>query len=106
MPKEEERLFENYVVKAGDTVYSIAKMYDVNPNTLLTLNGLNKDDYIYPNQEIIVPLRDVNIYITKEGDTVDSIINKLGVDANTLNNQNKRIFVIEDQLIINKKEQK
>ena len=106
VPKEEERLFENYIVKSGDTIYSIAKMYDVNPNTLLMLNGLNKDDYIYPNQEITVPLRDVTIYITKEGDTVDFIISNLGIDANTLNNQNKRIFVMEDQLIINKKEQK
>ncbi len=106
VPKEEERLFENYMVKSGDTIYSIAKMYDVNPNTLLMLNGLKKDDYIYPNQEITVPLRDVTVYITKDGDTVDSIIVNLGIDANTLNNQNKRIFVMEDQLIINKKEQK
>ena len=27
------------------------------------LNGLNKSDYIYPNQEIIVPLQGVNIYV-------------------------------------------
>ena len=36
--------------------------------------------------------------------SIDGIINNLGIDANTLNKQNKRIFVMEDQLIVNKKE--
>ncbi len=104
VPKETDRVFENYKVKTGDTIYSIARTYNVDPDTLLMLNGLNKNDYIYPNQEIIVPLKGVTIYVTRSGDTIDGIINNLGIDANTLNNQNKRIFVMEDQLIINKKE--
>ena len=104
VPKDNEKVFENYKVKAGDSIYSIARMYNVYPDTLLMLNGLNKNDYIYPNQEVIVPLKGVNVYITKQGDTIDGIINNLGIDANTLNSQNKRIFVIEDQLIVNKKE--
>ena len=54
--------------------------------------------------KIIVPLKGVSIYVTREGDTIDAIINNLGIDANTLNTQNKRIFVMEDQLIVNKKE--
>ena len=104
VPNESQRVFENYRVKAGDSIYSIARAYNVDPDTLLMLNGLNKNDYIYPNQEITVPLKGVSIYVTKEGDTIDGIINNLGIDANTLNNQNKRIFVMEDQLIVNKKE--
>lgn len=103
IPKKTDNYFENYVVKAGDSIYSIARMYNTNPDTLLLLNGLNKDDYIYPNQEIIVPLSGVIVYITKEGDTIDYIINNLGVDANELNKQNKKIFVMPDQLIVNKK---
>ena len=104
VPKASDRVFENYKVKNGDTIYGIARMYGVDPETLLMLNGLNKSDYIYPNQEIIVPLKGVSIYVTREGDTIDAIINNLGIDANTLNSQNKRIFVMEDQLIVNKKE--
>lgn len=104
VPKPSDRVFENYKVKQGDSIYSIARMYNVDPETLLMLNGLNKSDYIYPNQEIIVPLQGVSIYVTREGDTIDAIINNLGIDANTLNRQNKRIFVMEDQLIVNKKE--
>lgn len=105
VPKQSEMVFENYKVKQGDSIYSIARAYNVDPDTLLLLNGLDKNEYIYPNQEIIVPLKDVSIYVTRSGDTIDGIINNLGIDANTLNKQNKRIFVMEDQLIINKKEE-
>ena len=103
IPKKTDNYFENYVVKQGDSIYSIARMYNANPDTLLLLNGLNKDDYIYPNQEIIVPLNGVMVYVTKEGDTIDYIINNLGIDADELNKQNKKIFVMPDQLIVNKK---
>ena len=105
VPNKNDMVFENYKVKQGDSIYSIARLYNVDPNTLLLLNGLNKNEYIYPNQEITVPLKGVSIYVTKQGDTIDGIINNLGIDANTLNKENKRIFVMEDQLIINKKEE-
>lgn len=104
VPKEENQLFQNYIVKRGDSIYSIAKAYNVDPSTLLLLNGLNKDDIIYPNQEITVPKNGVTIYVTREGDTVDGIINNLGIDANTFNRENERIFVVEDQLVMHKKE--
>ena len=104
VPKEESQLFETYVVKKGDSVYSIARTYNVDPSTLLLLNGLNKDDYIYPNQEIAVPKNGVVVYVTRDGDTIGGIINNLGIDAATLNKENQRIFVLEDQLIVHKKE--
>ena len=104
VPKEENQLFENYTVKRGDSIYSIAKTYNVDPSTLLLLNGLNKDDYIYPNQNITVPKNGVVVYVTRQGDTVGGIINNLGIDANTFNRENERIFVIEDQLLVHKKE--
>ena len=104
VPKEENQLFDTYMVKKGDSVYSIARAYSVDPATLLLLNGLNKDDIIYPNQEITVPKKGVVVYVTKEGDTIDFIINNLGIDVDTLNKENKRIFVLEDQLVVHKKE--
>ena len=105
VPKTSDRLFENYIVKPGDTIYSISRMYNIDPNTLLMLNGLNKNDYIYPNQEITVPLKGVSVYVTKENDTIGEIIRNLNTDANTLNKQNNKIYVLEDQLIVYKKEQ-
>ena len=44
------------------------------------------------------------VYVTKQGDTIDFITNNLGIDANTLNRENERIYVLEDQLIVHKKE--
>lgn len=104
VPKGDNQFFQTYIVKQGDSIYSIARSLGVDPDTVLLLNGLNKNDYIYPNQEITVPINDVAVYITREGDTVDAIINNLGIDANTFNRENERIFVVEDQLVVHKKE--
>ena len=104
VPKEENQLFEKYIVRKGDSVYSIARANNIDVSTLLLLNGLNKDDYIYPNQEIAIPKNDVMVYVTREGDTIDGIITNLGIDADTFNKENERIFVLGDQLIVHKKE--
>ncbi len=104
VPRESSQVFETYKVKQGDSIYSIARKYNVDPETLLLLNGLDKDQYIHPNQELTVPNPDVVVYVTKAGDTVDAIINNLGIDANTFNKENERIFVMEDQLVVHKKE--
>ena len=104
VPKEEIKTFQNYIVKRGDSIYSIARAYNIDPMTLLLINGLNKDDIIYPNQQIIIPKNDVVVYVTKAGDTINFITSNLGIDANTLNEENDRIFVVEDQLIVHKKE--
>ena len=104
VPRGSNAIFQMYTVKQGDSVYSIARSYGVDPEIILTLNGLNKNDYIYPNQELTIPTRDVVIYITKDGDTIDFITNNLGIDANTLVSENEKIFVIPDQLIVHKKE--
>ena len=104
VPKSGGEVFDVYTVQAGDNIYSIARNYNVDPNMLLVLNGLNKDDYIYPNQQITIPKDNIEVYITREGDTLNGIINNLGIDANTFANENGKIFVLEDQLVIHKKE--
>lgn len=103
VPKDNDEYFKLYRVQQGDSIYSISKLYSVDPSTLLMLNGLNKDDYIYPNQEITVPNDDIDIYITKSGDTINYIVSNLGISADELNKENEKVFVIEDQLIIHKK---
>ena len=104
VPKMENMYFQKYIVKTGDNVYSIARTFEVDPNTILLLNGLNKNDYIYPNQELTIPTNDIVLYITKEGDTLKFITNNLGIDSNTLNSENDKVFVVPDQLIVHKKE--
>lgn len=43
--------FTTYTVNSGDNLYAIARRYNINPTLLAALNGLNMDDYIYPNQK-------------------------------------------------------
>ena len=104
VPKEQNSVFQIYKVQKGDSIYSIARSYNIDPSTLLLINGLNKDDMIYPNQEITIPKSGIVVYVTRQGDTINGIINNLGIDVNTLNKENQRIFVVEDQLVVHKKE--
>lgn len=102
VPKSQNQIFDTYIVKQGDSIYSISREYNVNPDTLLLLNGLKKDEYIYPNQEIMIPANNISVYVTREGDTLSTILENFGVDANTLDDENDKIFLVEDQLIIHR----
>lgn len=86
--------YQKYIIKNGDTMYSIAKENNTDIDTLITLNGLNKNDYIYPNQEILVPNK--NIYIVKENDTIKEIVDKLNINVEKI----KDLYLIPDQTII------
>lgn len=101
VPVTDDR-FTTYIVKQGDTIYGIAREYGVDDDVLLKINGLNKEDYIYPNQEIIIPNKNYKFYVTTEGDTLESVIRNLNIDYNNLLGNNKEIFLTEDQLIIYK----
>lgn len=103
VPKNNSYLME-YIVKEGDTIYSIARKNNVNKDVLLSLNGLNEYDYIYPNQSILVPMDNVGIYVTKDEDTLSYVLNNLGISADKLLNDNEKIFLLPDQLIVYKKE--
>lgn len=86
-------------------MYQIAKKYDVDVDKLLKLNGIDKDEYIYPNEEILVPRKDVNFYITKEGDTLASAAEILETNPAALLFQNETIYLLPDQLLVYKKEE-
>lgn len=98
-----DTLFDKYIVKKGDTIYEVARKYNVDPNQLLKLNGLNQNDYIYPNGELIVPKRGTAFYVTGDGDTLNGVTQNLKTDADSLAKQNKTIYLMPDQLIVYKK---
>lgn len=102
VPKVSNDYFEYYTVEKGDTLYQIAKQYDVDVNLLSVLNGLNLYDYIYPNQTIVVPQRGVGIYITQQGDSINEITEGIGANINSLLNQNPKIYVMPEQIIVYK----
>ena len=95
----ESPFYDTYEIKNGDTLYEISKKYNVNTKLLAELNGLNLDDYIYPNQIIYVPKKNVSYYITKEGDTLSNISDIFGVTESEIINQNKTIYLSNGQMI-------
>lgn len=104
VPKTNRVPFDTYIVKRGDTIYGIARQYNLNPKNLLMINGLNENDYIYPNQELIVPKPGYGMYITDNGDTLNMISSKLDVGMEDIIDNNGTIYLTPEQLIIYKKE--
>ena len=94
--------FEVYTIEKGDNLYNIARKYNTDYNLLALLNGINVDDYIYPNTTILVPKRDVKYYITKDNDTLLLVNRLLGGNINKLLSQNNNIYLEEGQLIVYK----
>lgn len=94
--------FEMYNIQKGDSLYEIARRYNTDYNLLALLNGLNVNDYIYPNTTILVPKRNVKYYITKENDTINSVNKLLDSDINKLLKENNNIYLKEGQLIVYK----
>jgi LysM repeat protein len=61
-----------YVVRRGDTIYDIARMFGVSVNTIIWGNDL-KSSIIYENQTLIIlPVSGVR-HLVKEGDTLEGI---------------------------------
>ena len=92
-------IFATYTIKQRDSMYSIASRYNTNEDYLLKINGLDKNDYIYPNQQILVPKENVEIYITKENDTLKGVANNFRISIEELVNQNNEIYLKEEQLL-------
>lgn len=95
--------FDIYVVKKGDNLYSIADNYNISLNDLLNINGLDKENYIYPGQEVLVPKDNVNIFITKDNDTLRSASDNLGLNLEMMLEQNDNIYLLPEQLLVYRK---
>lgn len=91
-----------YIIKSGDTLYKIAREFNVNPKLLAELNGINTDDYIYPDETIMIPKKDVKYYITKEGDTLKEVSKIFGVSEEKLVNKNTNLYLLSGQMIFYK----
>lgn len=101
VPKSND-YFGYYQVEKGDTLYNIASLYGIDVRLLSTLNGINVNDYIYPEQILLVPRKGVTLYITATGDTLDEIVKGFNVSLVDLVRQNKNIYLQPEQLIVYK----
>lgn len=97
-----QNYFEYYTIKKGDTMYEVAKRYNINPELLASLNGINLNDYIYPEQIILIPKSNYSYYITKSGDTLDGVSKIFGITKEELMEANNVIYLLDGQLLVNK----
>lgn len=102
VPINKEKYFEYYTIEKGDSLYGIAKRYNINPDLLAILNGLDSDDYIYPNQEILIPKSNYSYYVTKQGDTLDIVTKRFNTSHKNLIENNDTIYLLEGQLLVKK----
>ena len=102
VPINKEKYFEYYTIKKGDSLYAIAREYNINPDLLAILNGIDKEDYIYPNQEILIPKSNYSYYVTTEGDTLELVSNKFNTSKKDLLNYNETIYLLPGQLLVKK----
>ena len=73
-----------YVVKKGDTLYSIAKAFGTTVAKIKDANALTTDS-IYQFQSLIIPLNfNIGEYLVKKGDTLYSIAQKYNISVETL----------------------
>ncbi len=103
VPKNTQAYFEFYTIEKGDSLYAIARRYNINPTLLASLNGLNMDDYIYPGQEILIPKSNYSYYITAEGDTIGSVAKTFNTSKDKLLDENEIVYLLAGQLMVHKK---
>ncbi len=73
-----------YVVRPGDTLSTIAKMFDVSVNTIVWANNLPSTRDIQPgNTLLILPISGIQHTVTK-GETLKSIAEKYSANANEI----------------------
>ena len=77
-----------YIVKAGDTLYNIAKKYQILWQDLMKVNQMNST-MLSVGQQLIVPGNaDTILYYVEKGDTLNSIASKFGITINEIKSKN------------------
>ncbi len=98
---------DTYIVKKGDTLWSIANNYGLSVDQLKTLNNLTNDN-LNIGQSLYVPKtskEEYSEYIVVKGDTLWSIANKFNTNVETLkiiNKLNNNLLSIGQKLYIPK----
>ena len=97
-------IFDMYIVKNNDNLFEIAQKYNIKVDDLALINGIDKNDYIYPNQKIMIPSSNILMYITKDSDTIEKVTDYFGISYDNLIKQNRNLYLLPDQLVVVKEE--
>ena len=105
--EEEEEIIDSpeediYIVKKGDSLWSISKKYNISVEDLINLNNLENIN-LKVGDQLYVPRQEENIYVVKKGDTLWSISKELQIPVNQIkemNNLTSNLLSIGQNLII------
>lgn len=101
--KPKNGTISTYIVRQGDTLNGIAKMFGVSPNTVLWANNLPRGSSLKIGQTLIIlPITGMK-YTVKKGDTLTSIAKKYGADATeigTYNDVDNTSLVVGTEILI------
>ncbi len=74
-----------HIVQDGDTLYSIAKMFQVPVDAIAKANSIRNPESLQAGQRIIIPvLSRPNWYIVRYGDTLSSIARRFFTSVDSL----------------------
>ncbi|OGG52428.1 hypothetical protein A2851_05280 [Candidatus Kaiserbacteria bacterium RIFCSPHIGHO2_01_FULL_53_29] len=86
--KPKDATISTYVVREGDTLSGIAKLFNVTPSTILWANDLSSASKLKVGQTLtVLPVTGVR-YQIKKGDTLISVAKRFGADATEIANYN------------------
>ena len=84
-----------YVVRRGDTLYSVARRYGTTVSAIVQANGLPNSNRIYVGQRLVMPTSGAasqaatsGSYVVQRGDTLSSIAYRYGVSVQALASAN------------------
>lgn len=72
-----------YVVRLGDSVWSISRRFGVTPDSIIKANNIQPQLSLIVGESLVIPTRE-RAYRVKEGDSLWSISERFGVSVNSI----------------------
>ncbi|WP_241428243.1 LysM peptidoglycan-binding domain-containing protein [Clostridium sp. DJ247] len=90
-----------YVVKSGDSIWSISRAFGVTPESIIRANGISEASKLVVGQTLVIPSRE-SAYRVRPGDSIYSIAKRFGVSVESiirLNNLSSPYTISPGQII-------
>jgi len=116
MTEQKTRVRKIHIVKSGDSIWSISKLYSINKDLIIKLNSLKNENYIYVGQNLIISEPNIksaqssnlinDYHIVKLGESLTDISNKYKLNAGYLieinNLDNPDSLTVGQKLLLSK----
>ena len=92
-----------HVVKSGETIYSIAQLYDISTDRIVYDNELAAQQNLVPGQALLI-LMPSRVHIVREGQTVEQIAEEYSITVKNLYQNNpfllNQTYLLEGQSLV------